>query len=584
MGMAASQARFLGLTARKTNVEYEGQQINQQRTALSNKTASYYTDLLGMAVPVCPSVQDFTQTIYSFDDGSLHNSITSLIARGDGSYVVSYLSSYTDDFSIVAAGATSVVNNSDKGYYVGGYQLKELGEDLKYDYILREGTSVSRLYEDGDDYTYTDSANNNKRLINADYDVITSIIGPEPRIEDYSVGPLIENYKNTQCYNSVDGSMEGMYHLEHNLCRLMWSDGTTSITSSKGVTLTQTAVEQGSYSLTVSMGNSDTTDQTSIDLQAALKSFYPDLYQNLIDNYIDAVMYLDHNNHKINPAYYTLSSTAGAENIEPAQLYTDWDNSWTDISTIDYSEPYEEDHAAWQAEYDKYDGKYLDSEDYTKAYTFTERQMFYDGEDEYLKSLSSDQLERLYYDEVNYREMLDKMYGKPEDSWYVRYKLNSSRNVYEPIFYNGDDIVKGFRDENNDVRTTVDTYKIGAKDINNEIKGKPAFLEQDSTGRYINITFVEENGNNRTYALTTSTVTDDKAYQDAMNQYEFDKAVYDKTIQEINAKIEIIQCEDKDLELRLKQLDTEQDAISNELDAVQKVIEKNVESSFKTFG
>ena len=45
MGMAASQARFLGLTARKTNVEYEGQQINQQRTALSNQSASYYTNL-----------------------------------------------------------------------------------------------------------------------------------------------------------------------------------------------------------------------------------------------------------------------------------------------------------------------------------------------------------------------------------------------------------------------------------------------------------------------------------------------------------------------------------------------------------
>lgn len=36
MGMSASQARFLGLTARKTNVEYEGQQVNQQRTTLSN--------------------------------------------------------------------------------------------------------------------------------------------------------------------------------------------------------------------------------------------------------------------------------------------------------------------------------------------------------------------------------------------------------------------------------------------------------------------------------------------------------------------------------------------------------------------
>ncbi len=28
MGMAASQARYLALTARKTNTEYEGQQIN----------------------------------------------------------------------------------------------------------------------------------------------------------------------------------------------------------------------------------------------------------------------------------------------------------------------------------------------------------------------------------------------------------------------------------------------------------------------------------------------------------------------------------------------------------------------------
>ena len=51
MGMAASQARFLGLTARMNNLEFEGQQINQQRTALSNKSASYYTDLLGMDVP-----------------------------------------------------------------------------------------------------------------------------------------------------------------------------------------------------------------------------------------------------------------------------------------------------------------------------------------------------------------------------------------------------------------------------------------------------------------------------------------------------------------------------------------------------
>ena len=38
--MSASQARFLGLTARKTNVEFEVQQINQQRTTLSNQSAN----------------------------------------------------------------------------------------------------------------------------------------------------------------------------------------------------------------------------------------------------------------------------------------------------------------------------------------------------------------------------------------------------------------------------------------------------------------------------------------------------------------------------------------------------------------
>ena len=37
MGMAASQARFLGLTARKSNNEYQVQQINQQRLSLADQ-------------------------------------------------------------------------------------------------------------------------------------------------------------------------------------------------------------------------------------------------------------------------------------------------------------------------------------------------------------------------------------------------------------------------------------------------------------------------------------------------------------------------------------------------------------------
>lgn len=84
-------------------------------------------------------------------------------------------------------------------------------------------------------------------------------------------------------------------------------------------------------------------------------------------------------------------------------------------------------------------------------------------------------------------------------------------------------------------------------------------------------------------AVKTAQSTDDAAYEDAMNQYYFDQSSYEQTLNEINAKTSVIQQQDKGLELQLKQLDTEQSAISTEIDAVKKVISKNVESSFKTF-
>ena len=196
MGMAASQARFLGLTARKTNVEYEGQQINQQRTTLGNQSANYYSQLLGMAVPTPPSVADFTKTVYSFNDGNLENTITSLIAQGNGNYKVSYLSNWTDDFSIVAAGRTSVVNVNDQGYYVGKDLLKPLAAGLT--------TADQATNADGENFRLSPSMSYEKdgkviQLVEADYNKIVSVIGREPQLSDYSLEGLTADYKQTQC-------------------------------------------------------------------------------------------------------------------------------------------------------------------------------------------------------------------------------------------------------------------------------------------------------------------------------------------------------------------------------------------------
>src|SRR5574344_2984059 len=78
MGMAASQARYLELTARKSNVEYEGQQVNQQRTQLSNESAGLFQKLTALQVPTAPSTSDYTKTTYTFSDGSNTNTISDI--------------------------------------------------------------------------------------------------------------------------------------------------------------------------------------------------------------------------------------------------------------------------------------------------------------------------------------------------------------------------------------------------------------------------------------------------------------------------------------------------------------------------
>ena len=367
MGMAASQARFLGLTARKTNVEYEGQQVNQERTSLSNQSANYYNQLLGLTVPVPPAIDDYTKTVYSFKDGALDNTITSLIAQQGGKFLVSYNRTYTDSQAIVGAVSSIVTRTGDEGNY------------------------------------------------------------------QYSIG------------------------------------------ANKLRTLSKVDPETGEY----------VTD--------------PDIHYN--------------------------------------------------------------------------------SADKTATYT---------GNDPYLKSLDAKQLGALVQEEaLMYEKLNHEKYSDKDGNWQVYYKLNTTTEEYVPVYYNKFDLEKEstiYSDRTGASQSYIPAYTVGTSQVTEEIKGVGAKLEQDTTGRLINITLDPDTDQEQTFALTTNTTTDQEAYDDAMNQYEFNKAQYDKSVKDINAKIEVVQAEDRNLELRLKQLDTEQDAISTEMDAVQKVIEKNVEKTFNTFG
>jgi len=359
MGMSASQARFLSLTARKTNVEYEGQQINQQRTTLSNETASYYSRLTNMSVPTPPSSADYTKTTYTFTDGSEKNTINSLIATRDGYYILNYTRSTQVD-SVVSNGNVIVTRKN----------LADEGQEPNYEYSI--GSSKLRTLNDK---------------------------------------------------------------------------------------------------------NSATTDP-------------------------------------------------------------------------------------------------------------------------YLSTLEPSQLEDALAVEAQYAKMLKEKYK--DSNWLVRYQKNSSNGAYEPVFYNAKQVEEAdYSSDSMSSLSAIKSYTYGQTMDTQEIRNARATVEKDSSGRYMKIfiydTYVDENGTLQfrkdengnlvgvEHNLDATTVSDDNAYNDAMNQYNYDKAKYDQEIQAINSKIEIIQSQDKDLELRLKQLDTEENAISTELESVKKVISKNVESSFKTF-
>jgi hypothetical protein len=136
MGMAASQARFLSLTARKTNVEYEGQQVNQQRTSLSNESSSYYSQLCNMVVPTPPSSEDYTKTTYTFVDGSETNTLSSIIAQKNGMYIVNYTQSYETE-NVVSNGTVVTTRKTDADgnntYYIGATKLRAINPNATVD-------------------------------------------------------------------------------------------------------------------------------------------------------------------------------------------------------------------------------------------------------------------------------------------------------------------------------------------------------------------------------------------------------------------------------------------------------------------
>ena len=537
MGMAASQARYLALVARKSNCEYEGQQINQARTALSNQSANLFNQMLGLQVPVPPSTQDFTRTQYSFTDGINASTISDwhqLAGDQEYNYVVThhyYANQYTGfvkslndpQIQMSSTGSTTVTNSQLQAALLNIETKKQAYEDAKAARIQAEADMKDLTkYQDTTSYasitncTYTPGAGTNDGHYTIDY-----------------AGPPSGSC-NFYEYNNTSINATHITKIDEVLNALITRGALPAGT---------TASDYYNDILIRTIGASDVSIAFREDVEALVGN--PGAISTTL------------------PICYSGTGTSGVP-YKVAEL--DSDLSAARLAETTALVAYNTAKASYES---------LNVPEHIGNSELTP-----------LTSLDDDQKT-----EIN--QIIQDMQAQGVDIE-LDDCFNASGNYIGGIYtfkMNGktyyttlEDLKKSYLSGtgNNNIDGQLRLNYYGADYVSKKIEEtEKALLETDQYGRFTSIRFENDS---ITYKLNMETITDDAAYDDAMNQFYYENAKYDKMVQDINSKTSLIHQQDRQLELRLKQLDTEHNALSQEIDAVKKVVDDNAEKSFKTFG
>ena len=534
MGMAATQARYLSLTARQNNLEYQGQQINQERSILSQQTAELYNSLIDMKVPVPPSTSDYTKVVYTGVSGTNTFTIGNVIPE-NGTYIVDLeyqkIGNYISEAYTVAC--------QDIPPYISVQDVTTDVTPKQYSAYEVTGTyNTSTPPTSTDDIAYVlEPAQESSVIASGGWPALNT---------DYKLykkdryGYLVKVESGTEPTKEQAEDPTNGYFI---VC--------------KG---DKVHADAGSIL------NADTLYSGGLTAEQLTSRDYYILESGNVAEYITV-------NDLNNPAKFTPEKNVDGQTVYKPTGSIIIGMKSTDPSAAQYKNP-----DSSNPNYRYYvAGEPCMSLEYARSINMISSDETFDAYIDAIKNTYSSE-----YGNLSGQELISRV----SNDFDVYFTQGSSGELV-PHFVKAKDLITG-ADINGTKYVSSYDYTPNGTYTSSE-RTKDCMLTFDLNGRISEIkipTKRDASGNPLEYStvkLNAATETDEKAYQDAYNEYVYKQAKYDKQQQEINAKTKIIQEEDRTLELRLRRLDTERQQITTEMDALEKVIKDNIDKSYKTF-
>ena len=603
MGMTASQARYLSLQARMSDLEYEGQQINQQRVAISNLTNAITEQLYNMEVPTAPSKTDYKYDVYT-GKGQNGKPVTVKI-KNDGDLAVTQSQKGT----VVELGGTLPITNGRQinatdlslndyvetlpaGQYVKGndavlgnpacsvdtskqYTQKDFVSYNASDFFMDVGASdgitspwtpwkqnVDHAYFSGA-FTYVDDSGNTQ-VVKYDNKEFDPYITNDGVVQALGIDPT--NTKVTWTQTNKLQYCKGLKPL---------SAGESFQPGKKYVSNTN-ATKYASAGLPTTFDGNTAIEQSQLTQSTSNKKFVTMSSNGVTDVTGTPTSF----------PVYEKQVPAGAGEVYSSQRVK-WDaiknvpnaylvvngvaTSVSSMSESDIASACNSGQGKVVVRSTAGSSYQLDSAEAGEKTNVGGAEVMSIAEAQSNASLESDS---------TFNKALSGLKNTYPDEWesfsVIISSTSSGKAAYS--FCKTADLSKSAGEQIQVYNTAEGEYDSDEEIISSDPTKGQCTIDPE-TGHITSITMSD----GFKVKLTYGQEVDEEAYDAAMNKYNYKKAQYDEEQNELNKKTSIYQRQDKMLELKLTRLDTERNALNTEMDAVKKVIGDSVEKGFKTF-